>query len=250
MATRIGRVSLRTPNRIGYRRLPAESPSVNGPWWEHGYALDGRSLGATAQTVMDALEQEGRRYGAVYVEDDDSLIPAGYYRLETDDYEKPPGAPNKRPWTVLLRRKTRHPVTRQAEDDNVAGADAADLDADEGKRVDYPPGAAFVAVLDPRNVVGAEKVNLPTGKWGAILRCYAVSTVTVEVRWKLHASDGALLATGSTKTLGAADTWTELDLGDLTIPSANDGANWYSVEVRDPTNANDLRLDRLCIVPR
>lgn len=250
MATTIGRVTLTTPMGVPFNVADPDSPSIGGPSYVDAYGLHGRETGSGAQATMDLLLRELKRMGALYCTDADTLFPAGYYRLKGNGSgEKPSGSPRTRPWDVQLLSTPRpRLVTRQAEDDNVAGVDTADTsgDADEDSKVDYTTTNAYAAVLQPRTAAGAEAVNLPQGTWRVVLRAYALTTATAQARWILESSGGSVLATGADITLGTAGGWKDYDLGTLAVPAANHKANWYRVEVKDVTNpASHVYLDRI-----
>jgi hypothetical protein len=251
MALKVGRVTLSDPLGITFKRRTAERPGVGGPFYEKGFVVRGREASATAQTTMDSLELESFRYGHVYVADDNSNIPTGWYRLEDVDYEKPSGKPKLRPWALSIIKKELPIVQRQAQNDNVAGADTADVDADEDLKVVYTPTTSDVVVLRPRTVSGAEAVNLPSETYKAVMRVRSTGGFTSQkYRWRLTNTGGTVLATGSQRTASVSDAWTEVDLGALTVPSANDKANWYEVLVQGVTGElGAVWLDRLRIFP-
>lgn len=252
MSLRVGRVTLSDPLNVPYRRSDADDESIAGPYREKMFVLDGRNQGSTAQATMDLLERESLRVGAMWCESDNADFPSGQYLLEDADYEKPSGRPEGRPWNVTIRKKDRFYVTRQAEDDNVAGLDTADLDADEASKIVYTPTTSEVLILDPRNVAGAEKLNLPAGSWKLIARVYAVTNVSQKFRWKVTATDGTVLATGAQVAVGVGnnDAWMELDLGNLTVPNANDKANWFELHVQGvAAELGNVWLDYVRLVP-
>lgn len=259
---KVGRLSLSTPLNLNHvvrrdverRRTPtgvylAQNVGVNPEEIE----LRGREQGTSAQTTMDSYIRECKRRGAVYCSESSStpLLTEGYYQLEPGPYEQPGGRPKGRPWEFVLVKDDQPLVARQAEDDEVAGTATADVTAEEGSKVVYTPTTSEVLVLDPRNVSGAEKVNLPAGDYRVVARVQAKTTVTVKLRAKFTNTSGTAIATGSQVTVGSGnnDIWYELDLGTLTIPAANDKANWYEVHVQDPTNVNDVWIDRVYLQP-
>jgi hypothetical protein len=174
MALTIGRQSIRTATRKDGRRIPAEQPSLGGPHYEREFRLTGRERGSTVETIVEQLHKDAERgeggpNDAVYAEDADSIIEAGYYRIAAFGYERAGGSPQMRRWEVTLISKHFPRILRPAHSDNVAGVDTADLDVLNGekKKVVYTPTTAEVVVLQPRTVAGAEKFNLPAAKSSA-----------------------------------------------------------------------------------
>lgn len=261
MTIHIGRVSLRTPrdvevvrrNTLDSGRLVTgyENP-LNNAIGSRGYMLNGLQIGAAADSDMEALDLEAARLGAVYCSDDSAApaVSAGYYALNDLSAKKPRGAPGARPWSATLWQVPMPFMVRQAEADNVAGADAADVTADEGNRVDYVTTGAYAGVLRPRGIAAAEPLNMPAGNYRATLRAWAVATGTAQARWLLTDLAGATLATGAAVTVATIGGWAYYDLGILALPQANTAANWYDLEVRDTVNAGStVRLDALIIRP-
>lgn len=252
MGMRIGRGTYSVANEIPFDVRDGDRPSVGGRPMERGFTVVGRETGTLSQTKMAALEKDLVRVGDLYVEDDDALVPSGYYRVR-GGYVKPQGSPYRRPWNLDLLDANRAPfVTRQAEDDRDAAAGSVTTDnsgdVDEDAYVSYTTTGSYADVLDPRTVSGAEKVNLPAGAWRLTLRAYPVTTATAQARWLLTDATGGALATGSDVTLAPAGAWREFDLGALTLPSANHRACWYEVEVQDTVNpGSTVRLDRVRI---
>lgn len=261
MSTKIGRVTLTTPLDISVTarrnnetvaaptgKMTPGFVSAGGPM----YRLEGRQIGSTAQAELDALMVEARRLGSVYVSDTDSLIPSGWYELGPPEYQKPGGAPRKRPWTLEVEGTDAPWIVRQAEDDLVAGVDTADTsgDVEEDAYVDYTTTGSYADVLRPFSVAGAEAINLPQGTWRMLARMYAVTTATAQARWKTEDDAGATLATGSDITVTPAGAWTDFDMGTLTVAAADHKDNWYSVQVKDVTNpGSHVRIDRVWILP-
>jgi len=259
MTLKVGRVSLKDYAKLARpvpRRVDRDmdllgfATARTGEYGLREFDVQGLESGApaTIDATMDALVKEGQRYGAVYVVDDYAKIPEGWYELEDVDVGDVRSG-SYREWQFGLVPAAPPFVVRQAEDDNVAGSDTAELDADEAKKVAYTCTASNVLVLDPRNVAGAEKFNLPYGDWRVKARAYPVSTATVKLQAKLTDLTGAAIATGSQVVVTPADAWKEVDLGKLTVPKANDKANWYEVYVQDPTNVNAVWIDRVRFIP-
>lgn len=252
MTLTLGRVTLSAPLGVPFKAAGAEVGSVGGTTSVRGFSVEGREVGTTAQTTMAAYEKETKRIGHLYASDTGAAVPSGYYRLVAGaSYEKPGGRPNVRPWSFDLVETDAPTITRQAEDDDVAGTVTADVsgDVDEDAYVAYTPTTSFVSVLDPDTVAGAEPVNLPTGDWKIVARVYCASTITAVVRARTKDLASAVLVTGADKSVATANQWTELVLGTFTVATANDKANWYEIQVKDPTNTNSVRLDRVRIVP-
>lgn len=258
MSLKVGRVTLRTPDSVDPsvpRSIATESTptgTIRGSFVAAGldeYRITGKNQGTGAQAIMDALVKEGKRRGSMYCEDSDTLIPAGYYELRAPEYRKPPGRPKVRPWSLELEATDEPWITRQAEDDNVAGADTADPDADEGSKVVYTATAVETAVLQARTAANAEKVNLPAGSWRFIARVQARTTTTQRFRARTTDLAGATLVSGAQVTVTAADTWTDLDLGTITVAAANDKANWVELLIQANVDLNDVWIDRLYILP-
>lgn len=251
MTLKLGRCSLSTPQDVPFDRRGARDQGIAGPFYEKGYQLRGIEAGSGAQALMDALEKEGQRFGDVYVAETNSLVPSGYYRVEDVHYEKPRGAPRYRPWTATISKRERPLVVRQAEDDNVDGADTADVTAEEALKVVYTAAAGEVDVLKPKDVVGAEAFNLPAGDWKFIARVQSRTTVTQKFRIKTTQLDGTALVNGAQVTVGAgnADAWVDVDLGTITVAAADDKANFYKLTVQANADLNDVWIDRLRVVP-
>jgi hypothetical protein len=229
MTLKNGRVTLAVPQRIRYR--PREYETLTGPTRLDTYSVESREAGATPQATMDSLEQEARRRGARYVEDTDTLVPEGYYEHAADPgYEKPPGAPKRRPWSFTLSKPPPlFHVVRQAYNDRIAGSEVAVAGTEEGKVARYTPTTGDVVVLRPRTVAGAEKFNLPAGDWRAVLLWKSTVTTSQLVRWRLTDGAGATLSTGAQKTASQADIFLDTDLGVLTSPG---GTTWYELLVQ------------------
>lgn len=261
MTLKVGRVSLTTPTSVPYTkrntvddgRSPSGMPSpARVGSGVHAYRLDGRETGSSGQTTMDSLVTEGDRFGSVYVTEDSSpaVIAAGYYAIEGVSYSKDPGAPKRRKWSLNLTQTPMPLVCRQAENDNVTGADTADSTADEALKTVYTPTTSEVLVLDPRNVAGAEALNLPAGSWRIIARVYQVTNNDAKFRFKTTKLDGTVLVTGSQVAIGAAGAWTDLDLGTFAVAQADDKANWYTLGVQGvAAHLGDTWIDRLYLLP-
>jgi len=252
MTTRLGRVLLTTPLSVEYQAGPAAQGGIGSNPYAKGYLLRGRENGSTAAAAMDALAKEGLRFGDVYCSSDDALFAAGYYRFQSPPrFEMPGGAPKRRPWAADIQAISAPVVTRQAEDDAVAGTIGDDVEADEERRVSYVPTTDLTDVLRPRSVVDAEPLDLPHGTYRFVARVKATVTATAAFVGILDDADGDALVTGSEVEVGAGneDQWVEVDLGAFTVPAAHHGANWYRVQIRDPTNTNPVLVDRIRLVP-
>lgn len=252
MSLAIGRCTLTTPQDVDYQTRNPGEPGIAGPFTEDAYALRGREAGAGAAAAMVALALEARRFEAVYCSESNAIFPSGYYRVDQGaGYRVPRGAPTRKPWNFALVRKERPVIVRHAYSDNVAGADTADVDADEALKTVYTAAAGEVLVVDPRNVAGAEPLNLPAGDWKLLARVQSRTTVTQKFRAKLTDLAGAAIATGAQVTVGAGNqsAWTLLDLGTLMVPTANDKANWLTLSVQANVDLNDVWIDYIRLVP-
>ena len=254
MATRIGRVTLTTPLAVPFDRKNAEAPGVAGPFYEKGFAISGRETGASAQTTATALEKESQRFHSMWCESDEAAFPSGHYRIEKDGYEKPGGAPGRRPWQLAIVKKLKPVIVRQGEDDIVAASgvtSVADPTADEAAYALVPTSASGLDALKSQTS-GAEKLNLPAGQWKTIARVQSKTTVGQQYAWKLFTPADVLIQAGSNVTVGAGnnDVWLEIDLGILTIPNANDQSNYYVVVATMPGGSvNPVWIDRIRFVP-
>jgi len=201
---------------------------------------------------MDALEKELNRYGSVWLEDDEGKVQPGYVRLEkSPPYVKPGGAPARRPWGVACV-EAQYPscVARQAENDNTSGTDAADNAMEEGFYVTKSTTAGAPSVfLDPRNVAGAEKFNLPAGRWKCVALARSI-TVESKLKWRVLNESGTAVATGAQVNVPVSAVVVEVDLGVLSVPIANHGANWYDLEAEASSGSNrQVHVDRLRFTP-
>lgn len=143
MPTRIGRFLTHTPNEITADQQAAEEPGVAGPFTELAYRVRAKLYGSNPQDQADLLEKDLAREKYVHVEDLDSLIPKGWYRLKPG-YTKPGGAPKHRPTQLVLVQKARPQVRVEAEDVNHDVrhiGSTADGTASERKRLAYTPDA-------------------------------------------------------------------------------------------------------------
>lgn len=249
MTLRIGRATLSAPQAVPYDRRGAAGAGVAGPLHEKGFRVAGLERGSASQTSMDSLEKEALRLGDVWCQDSDAAIPSGHYRIEDAAYVKPSGSPKARTWDFTLVKKDRPVIHRQAEDDNVAGADTADATCEEATKVVYTATAGEVDVLKPLDVAGYESLNLPAGEWKFIARVQSRTTATQKFRVKVVAIDGTVLSTGSQATAGVADAWVEVDLGSFTVADADSGANAYKLTVQANGDLNDVWIDRVKVVP-
>lgn len=262
MVLTIGRATLAGPNEIRRIRRRSKSmvegaqglsyPSTTTRTTKE-YSLRGRDQGTSVDANQgidraDKLEREGGRWGSVYVTDTFTQVPEGYYELGDVEVENPSGRPKGRRWTFTLSQQPIPNIARQAEDDNIAGADTADVDAEEESKVAYTPTVSEVVVLQPRIVAGAEKLNLPKGSWRLVARVYANTTTTVKFRGRLTNIAGATIDDGAQLGPTIVNGWQEVDLGVFTVVSADHKANWYEVLVQDPTNTNPVWIDRIYIV--
>lgn len=217
-----------------------------------GYLLDGLNDATTSQTTMDAVDLEAQRQGAVYCTDDSAVpaIPAGYYAVEAFTYERPRGAPRRRTWHLQLTVVTSPLIVRQAESENVTGADTADATADEASKTVYTPTTGEVLVVDPRNVAGAEALNLPLGTYRVIARVYQVTNSSAKWRLKTTKLNGTVITSGAQVAIGVAGAWTDLDLGTFTITATDAGANWYEIHIQGTAaQLGDTWTDRIIIAP-
>lgn len=261
MTMKVGRVSLRTAERVrpmrrnamdeGRNAAGSSNPAKTGTG-PRGYAIRGSEQGTTSQSLVDALDKEAARPGSVYVTDDNTVtpIPAGYYVMADFNPEYPGGAPRVRPYDFTLWESPMPFVCRQAESDNVAGADVADYTADEGYHVAYTPTTAEVVVLQPGQVAGAEALNLPAGSYKVIARVYQVTNSSAKLRWGLRDGADVQIIEGAQVAVGAADQWVDVDLGTLTVTQTYDRSNWYHVKVQGVAGElGDVRIDRLLLYP-
>lgn len=261
MTLKVGRASLTTPRDINTVRrntidegalahgLSNPALVANG---SRGFIMNGLADGTDSQANMDAADLEAARLGAVYLVDDSAVpaLPAGYYAIEDFNYDRPRGAPRRRVWRLQVTTVQLPLVVRQGESDNVAGADTADSTADEALKVVYTPTTSEVLVLDPRNVAGAEALNLPAGTYKVIARVYQVTNTSAKFRFTTTQTDGTTITAGAQVAIGAAGAWTDLDLGSFTISSTYAGANWYKLEVQGvAAELGDTWIDRLIIAP-
>jgi len=209
-----------------------------------------RTRGRDTPANLTTLEVEGGRVGSVYVYDDATTIPSGWYEvMEALDYTEPGGAPQLRKWSMGLQAQTYPFVTRQAENENVAGSVVADNTADGGQKVVYTPTTSDVKVLDPRNKAGAERVNLPAGTYSITARVQSTTTFDQLYRCKVTDGTGAVLTTGAQVAATAAGAWQIVNLGTFTIADANAGANWFEIWVQGIAgHLNDVWLDRIRLV--
>lgn len=253
MTFKVGRMTLSTPQDVPFDSHEEDEAGVAGPFRARGYVLRGLEDGASAQATMLVLEKESLRWGDVWVEESNSLIPSGHYRILPGGagYEKPRGAPRRRPWTLTLKHRPQPVICRQAEDDNVTGADTDDVTAEEASKVIYTASAGETDVLKPKDVAGAEAFNLPAGTWKILARVQSRTTVTQKFRLKTTKLDGTSIADGAQVTVGAgnADAWVDIDLGSFTIAAADHLANWFKLTVQANGDLNDVWIDRIKVVP-
>lgn len=158
MAYRLGRVLLTTPHDVipARRRDIIQEAGVSGHatpttrlLYQTEYRLVGTEYGSDAQTVVDALEKELGRVGAVHVEDEDAKFPKGYYALGPGTPgEWPRGAPTVRPWEVVLTKQPSPRVRFEAEDHVAAGSIINELGNSEDKKVSYTPTTTETPVLN------------------------------------------------------------------------------------------------------
>lgn len=260
MSTFIGRATLRPPSRITdvQRRFHASKrtaaggvrvlPSLQGP---REFMVESVETGGSAQTRMDALTKEARRFGAMYCSEDNTGFPSGYYELQGDpEYEKPPGGTGYRPWLLRLVAQDWPVIMRQAEDDlrsdaALVSATVSALSSSEGKHITIDPTSTPIVVLQPRTVSGAEKVNLPEGTYEGILRCKRLET-SGAFRWRTTNAAGTELVAGSAVTPPSGTDWQDVSLGEIAVAAADAGANWYEVDLTTGTN-NGWALDYFLI---
>ncbi len=137
-------------------------------------------------------------------------------------------------------------------EDALLRASPFDESCTDGYKFVYTPTTSEVVVLDPRNLAGAEPLNLPGWRYRAVLRWRPLVTNSQLVRFKVLDLDGTVKVTGSQKTAAAANVWEETKLGDFTVtPNAQwDAKNWYSLGVQGVTGQlNNVEIDRLAFVP-
>lgn len=255
MTLKIGLATLKSPRRI-LKTRPRHG-AVHGDAAGRGTPNVARIDPATyhvkgvdPDSSMAAFDTQAARVGSVYVSESAALIPSGWYEImEPVGVESPGGSVTRRPWTLLLQTQPAPFVTRQAENENVAGTDTPDSGADGGTKVVYTPTTSDVLVLDPRNVAGAEPVNLPAGTYRVVARVQSRTTSTQKYRFKTTKTDGTVITTGSQVTASAPDAWQTLDLGLFTIADADAGANWFTLWVQGvAAQLNDVWIDRIRIV--
>jgi hypothetical protein len=261
MTMKIGRVSLRTPERVRpVRRNSVEdaklltgfsNPAKTGVG-ARGFMVHGSEQGTNAQTLIDALDKEAARIGSIYIIDDSgpAALPAGYYLIADFQPEYPSGAPRYRPYDLTLWESPAPVVIRQGEDDNSAGSDIADATADEGFHCAFTPTTADSVLLRPGSFAGTEAFNLPAGNYRCIARVYQVTNNSALFRWSIRDGSDNLITDGAQVAIGAADQWVDLDLGVLAVPQANDRSNWYSLKVQGiAAQLGQVRVDRLIFYP-
>lgn len=258
MSLRLGRVLLRSPHDVesvqpktfdpGRLATGEARPALTGIDGK-GWMLTGSESGSTAAALADAADQENNRFGAMFVQDTGSAVPTGYYYIDFK-HRKPRGAPTLRRWDLLLVSAPAPLVYRKAYSDNVAGADTADSSIKEGYKVVYTPTTSEVLVLDPRNVAGAEPLNLPAGSYKVIARAYQATNSSAKLRLTTTKLDGTTITAGSQVAVGAAGAWKLLNLGTFTITATDAGANWFTLKVQGvASELGDVWIDRVQFVP-
>lgn len=252
---KVGRVTLRTPNDVesmdsvpmeDERNALGESHPVDTGRDAQAWRVTCTESDASANaTVESLLKEKGRD---LYVDDStDALLASGYYKFKPGAslVRKMRGAPTRREFDFVLTEQDWPEIVREAEDDNVAGTDTTDKDRSNKKVVRYTPTAVEVLVLDPRNVAGAEKVNLPQGTHR--IQALVKGKTTTRLRVKTTKTDGTQITNGSQVSPAANDAWGVVTLGDFTIAAADAGANWYELRVDDPTATDPIDIDYVII---